>query len=379
VFQRLRALIGSSIAMLAIAGCSQGLPLPPAPADPAVAERDAQAFVEALKPRRAGKPVVAILALNDRTETTDFLLPHAVLQRAGVAEVQAVAPQRGAVTLYPAFQVEVAQDFAGFDRAHPAGADYIVVPAMEPEDDAAITAWLRRQASLGAVVISVCRGARVVGHAGLLDGRRFTGHWSDRTLLAERHAGATHVPNQRYLVDRGVASATGISASMPVALALVEAIGGRAQAQAVATDIGVTDWSPAHDSTWFQLDARRRFDYLVNKATAVFSRERRRVDVRDGSDDIALALTADAWSRTGRVDVEPASPSGDRVTLRSGLVMRVPPAAGDAPRLPFAADLKPMQQLDRTLCEIRQQLGESRFEWALLEMEYRGPAACGPA
>ena len=99
MFQRLRALIGSSIAMLAIAGCSQGLPLPPAPDDPVLAEREAQAFVEALKPRRAGKPVVAVRALNDRTETTDVLQPHAVLQRAGVADVQAVAPQRGAVTL----------------------------------------------------------------------------------------------------------------------------------------------------------------------------------------------------------------------------------------------------------------------------------------
>jgi hypothetical protein len=32
--------------------------------DPAVAERQAQVFVEALKPRRAGKPVIAIVALN---------------------------------------------------------------------------------------------------------------------------------------------------------------------------------------------------------------------------------------------------------------------------------------------------------------------------
>jgi len=378
VFKRLRALIGSSIAMLALAGCSQGLPLPPAPTDPSVAARAQEAFVEALKPRRAGKPIVAIVALNDRTETTDFLLPHAVLQRAGVADVQAVARQRGAVTLYPAFEVEVAQDFASFDRAHPAGADYIVVPAMEPDNDAAVTAWLRRQASLGAVVISVCRGARVLGQAGLLDGRRFTGHWSDRTMLVERHAGATHVPNQRYVIDRGVASATGISASMPVALALVEAIGGRAKAQAVAAEIGVDTWSPAHDSTGFQLDARRRVSYLANKATALFSRERWRVDVRDGSDDVALALAADAWSRTGLVDVDAASPSGGRVTLRSGLVMRAQPAVANAPRLPMDATLKPTQQLDRTLCEIRDRFGASRHEWVLLEMEYPGAAtACG--
>jgi hypothetical protein len=41
-------------------------------------------FVEALRPRRAGKPVVAVLALNRGTETNDLLLPHALLQRSGV-------------------------------------------------------------------------------------------------------------------------------------------------------------------------------------------------------------------------------------------------------------------------------------------------------
>ncbi len=42
---------------------------------------------------------------------------------------------------------------AGLRRLRPrpsGGADYIVVPAMEPDNDAAVTAWLRRQASLGA-------------------------------------------------------------------------------------------------------------------------------------------------------------------------------------------------------------------------------------
>ena len=377
MFERWWILIGSCIAVLALAGCSRSAALPPPPADPAVTERQAQTFVDALKPRRAGRPVVAILALNDRTETTDFLLPHAVLQRAGVADVQAVAPRRGTVTLYPAFQVEIAQDFAAFDAAHPNGADYVVVPAMEPDNDAAVTGWLRRQAEKGAVVVSVCRGARVVGQAGLLDGRRYTGHWSDRALLAERHAGATHVPHQRYLFDRGVASATGISASVPTALALVQAIGGHEKAQALAAEIGVADWGPKHHSTGFHLDARRRFDYLLNKATALGRHERRRIDVRDGSDDIALALVADAWSRSGRVEVNAAVPTGDRVTLRSGLVLRAAPAAGAAP-LPLDPALKPMQQLDRTLCEIRERFGASRHEWVLLEMEYPGgDAACG--
>ena len=61
----------------------------------------AQAFVAAMRPHRAGRPVVAVLTLNEGTETTDFLLPYAVLQRAGVAEVKAVAPRTGRVERFP--------------------------------------------------------------------------------------------------------------------------------------------------------------------------------------------------------------------------------------------------------------------------------------
>ena len=107
-------LIGTSIAASGLAGCGTGAPLPPPQADAAASERDKQAFVEAMKPRRAGKPVIAVLALNEGTETTDLLLPHAVLQRAGIAEVHAVAPRRGKVALYPALQVEVRAGFRWF-------------------------------------------------------------------------------------------------------------------------------------------------------------------------------------------------------------------------------------------------------------------------
>ena len=151
-----RALTAPLIGALALTGCGEGVPRPPAQADASAAERQAQAFVETLKPRRAGRPVIAIVALNEGTEMTDFLLPHAVLQRAGVADVQPVAPRRGRVLLYPALQVEVAQDLASFDQVYPSGADYVVVPAMRDDNNPAITAWLKQQADRGARIIGVC-------------------------------------------------------------------------------------------------------------------------------------------------------------------------------------------------------------------------------
>ena len=370
MWRLIRALIGASIAAFALAGCTAGTPLPPANADAATSEREKQAFVEALKPRQAGRPVVVVLALNEGTEMTDLLLPHAVLKRSGVADVQVVAPKSGRVNLYPALQIEGAQDFAGFDRSNPSGADYVIVPAMITEDDPAVAAWLKQQAARGARVIGICSGALVVGRAGLLDGRRFAGHWYDRSTLQKRHPGATYVPHQRYLMDRNVATTTGISASVPTMLALVEAIGGQEKAKSLAAELGVASWSPAHDSAPFGLNATRGRSYLLNKA-AFWRDERWRVDVQDGTDDIALALAADAWTRTGHISVDAASASGP-VTLRSGLVLVVQPAREGTTRLPLSASSKPVQQLDRTLCEIGARHGEARRDWVMQEMEYPG-------
>lgn len=367
-----RVLLGTVFAVIAFQSWGADAPLPSAQSDAAMNERNMQTFVEALKPDKPGKPVIAVLALNEGTETTDFLLPHALLRRAGVADVQAVAARRGRVTLYPALEVELTQDLAAFDRKHPSGADYVIVPAMENDNDPAITAWLKRQADQGARIIGICAGGLVLGQAGLLDGRRFASHWYYRDTLLKRHPDATYVPHQRYVIDRGVATTTGISASVPATLALVEALGGREKAQALAAELGVASWSPVHDSTPFGLNAKRAAGYLLNKA-AFWLHQQWHVEVRDGMDDIALALAADAWSRTGRVSVNAVSASGP-VMLRSGLVLLAQPADAKTPRLPLAAALKPAQQLDRTLCEIGERYGKSRREWVMMELEYAGAA-----
>jgi putative intracellular protease/amidase len=372
-----RAFIGTIIATLTLLGCAGDAPPPAATADAATSEQQAQAFVEALKPRRSGRPVIVMLARNEATETTDFLLPHALLQRADIADVHTVAPRIGPVTLYPTLQVEVAQDLAGFDKNYPKGADYVIVPAMDDADDPVISAWLQQQAKHGARIIGVCAGSLIVARAGLLDGRRFTSHWYFRDTLLERHPTAKYVPNQRYVIDGDIATTTGITASLPTMLALVESIGGRDKAQALAAELGMTSWNPAHDSSPFHLNAKRRVNFLLNKA-AFWRDEQWNIDVQDGMDDITLALTADAWTRTGHVEVAATSPS-NRVTLRSGVVLMTQPAVEGTPRVPLAGTLKPVQQLDRTLCEIGERYGEAQREWAMLELEYPGMShECAP-
>jgi putative intracellular protease/amidase len=364
------ALLGTMI----VAGCGGGISVPPAQTDTATIEQQAQSFVETMQPRRPGKPIVVVLAVNEGTELTDFLLPHAVLQRSGVVDVHAVAPQRGRVHLYPALEVEVSEDLASFDEANPAGADYVIVPAMSNENHPAVTGWLKQQADKGARIIGVCVGAMVVANAGLLDGRRFVTHWYTREKLVEQHPTAVYVPHQRYLVDRDVATTTGITASVPMLISLVESIGGRGRAQLLAMELGVDSWSPAHDSSKFGLDAKRRWIYIANKI-AFWQHEQWGVDVKEGMDDVALALAADAWSRTGRVSVD-ASAAGP-VKLASGMTLVAQPMQQQMPRVPFEPSLKSVHQLDRTLCHIAERFGDAKQDRVRMELEYPHVPSCG--
>ena len=60
------------------------------------------------------------------------------------------------------------------------------------------------------------------------------------------------------------------------------------------------------------------------------------------------------------------------MTLRSGLDLMAQPATMDAPLLPLAEGIKPVQQLDRTLGEIAHRFGMARCEWVMMELEYPG-------
>jgi hypothetical protein len=154
-------------------------------------------------------------------------------------------------------------------------------------------------------------------------------------------------------------------------LALIEAIGGHDKAAAVAAEMGVDSWSPVHESDLFGLNASRMWGYVANK-TAFWRHEDWVIDVHDDMDDIALALTADAWSRTGRVSVS-ASAAGP-VKLRSGMVLAAAPAEQKTPRVPISEELRPAQQLDRTLCEIGQRFGAGGQDRVMQELEYPGVA-----
>jgi transcriptional regulator GlxA family with amidase domain len=351
------------------------LSLPPAPASgaaPAIDSQESEAIVAALKPPKRQRPAIAILGLNDATETTDYLMPAGILRRADVAEVTTVATGPGPVALYPALKVQPDATIAAFDAQHPEGADYVIVPAMSRDDDPAAVAWIRRQAAAGAIIIGVCAGAKVVGATGLLDGRQATTHWYYRRELRRENPTAIYVADRRLVVDRGVATTTGISASMPMSLTLVEAIAGRARALAVAHDLGLTRWDVRHHSDAFVLTRPFALTVLRNVLT-FWDREELGIALTPGIDEVSLALVADAWSRTYRSRAVTFSGSAAPVGSRNGIAIIPDRASNDWPaarRLPAVDGRRPAEALDAALEAVGARYGDRTAGIVAMQLEY---------
>jgi len=348
--------------------------LPPAPpvADaPPVATDEMDAMLASLKPPKRQRPLVAVVGINDATETTDYLMPTGILRRADVADVIMLATRQGPVKLYPALTVEADATLGQFDAQHPAGADYVIVPAMSRDDDPAVMDWLRKQSRKGAIVIGVCAGAKVVGAAGLLDGKRATTHWYYLKEMLGKHPSITYVADRRVVVDRGVATSTGISASMPMALVLIEAIAGRRKAEAVARDLAMPSWDVRHASGAFKL-TRPFATTVLGNSLAFWNREQVGLELQPGMDEVSLALVADAWSRTYRSRAISFSDSA-AVETRNGIRVIPEAAAADWPgarRIGTLPDQPPAQALDRTLQAIAGRYGARTADVVAMQLEY---------
>src|SRR6185369_3019004 len=157
-------------------------------------------MLAALRPPKRQRPLIAIVGINDSSETTDYLMPYGILTRADVADVVTLGTQPGPMTLFPVLKVEPQATIAEFDARHPDGADYVIVPAMSRDDDPEALQWISSQSGKGAIVIGVCVGAKVVGEAGLLHGKRATTHWYSIKELRGKHPTMRHVRDRRLVV-----------------------------------------------------------------------------------------------------------------------------------------------------------------------------------
>jgi transcriptional regulator GlxA family with amidase domain len=179
------------------------------------------------------------------------------------------------------------------------------------------------------------------------------------------------------VVDQGVATTTGITATMPMALTLIEAIAGRDKAEAVSRDIGLTHWDARHDSDAFQFT--RPFALTAIRNTVAFwNREQLGIELTPGVDEVSLALVADAWSRTYRSRGVTFSRTDGAQQSRNGIRI-VPDRVGASwpaeNLLPAIGDWQPARELDEALHEITARYGMRTADFVAMQLEYPRPSA----
>jgi transcriptional regulator GlxA family with amidase domain len=118
-----------------------------------------------------------------------------------------------------------------------AAADLVVVGGSTPPLVAGQTAAVEAIAAAhaaGTRVMSICTGAFVLAHAGLLDGRRATTHWSYCAQLAAEFPGVDVDPGVLYVDDGDVLTSAGLAAGMDLCLHVVRGDRGADAAAAIA-------------------------------------------------------------------------------------------------------------------------------------------------
>jgi transcriptional regulator GlxA family with amidase domain len=184
------------------------------------------------------------ILIFDRLTVLDAIGPYEVLRSVPGWEVRFVAPEKGIVR--------------ADSGALGLSADYSLEEVIEPDivlvgggqgnrpllKDDAVLSWLREVDAHTKWTTSVCTGSLVLGAAGLLEGKRATGHWLYLEPL--REYGADPVGG-RFVEDGKTITAAGVSAGIDMALHLVGREAGPEVAQAVQLGIEY-DPQPPFDS-----------------------------------------------------------------------------------------------------------------------------------
>jgi transcriptional regulator GlxA family with amidase domain len=174
------------------------------------------------------------ILLYDGFTALDAIGPYEVLSRLPGGSVTFVAAEAGPVRADNGMLTVHAERSLAEVRAPeivlvPGGPGEVAERAGGPALD-----WLRAAHQTSTWTTSVCTGSLILAAAGLLDGKRATGHWLAMDKLGE--LGAQPV-SERFVIEGKIVTAAGVSAGIDMALALVAQIAGEQVAQAIQLGI----------------------------------------------------------------------------------------------------------------------------------------------
>jgi transcriptional regulator GlxA family with amidase domain len=104
---------------------------------------------------------------------------------------------------------------------------------------AALTAFVRRSLSTSRRIAAPCTGAFILAEAGVLDGRRATTHWRFANELQRRFPRIAVEEDQIFIVDGPIWTSAGMTATIDMALAMIEKDHGQDVSRAVARKLVV--------------------------------------------------------------------------------------------------------------------------------------------
>ena len=112
-------------------------------------------------------------------------------------------------------------------------------PSLPHGAPASLVEWVTSVPARAGCYGSICTGAFVLGHAGLLEGKRVTTHWADAKQLAIKFPHAMVEADAIYVRDGRLITSAGVTAGIDLALALVREHHGAQVALAVAKKLVV--------------------------------------------------------------------------------------------------------------------------------------------
>ena len=223
----------------------------------------------------------------------------------------------------------------------------VVVPNLLDPDNAAVGAWLRERQQRGAVLASICEGARVLAHNGLLDGHAATTHFAAIEDLRSSHPRVRWQRDMRYVDDGAVVSSAGVTAGIDAALHLVERFAGADIAARTAAALALP---PPTDPA---VTAPRLTPALLSAGllNGAFSWPKTGVALQlaDGVDELSVAAVLDAYPRTFAAVARSVS----RRARTRGFATRLTAGTGGDARRGARRPLHPARHRGRSLLRLR--------------------------